>query len=134
MCFIFMPPLPSWSERLTVEDLKNLPTTSIITLVDVVRCYESLVNSRFYKIKIVITLRDGKVKIIVLTIGLDGRILQHGDGWSIEKENCPVFFIRQLEQAKAKEQLIEGHPAAIIEFPKNVRDEILRRANGKNEI
>ena len=50
------------------------------------------------------------------------------------KRELPSFFIRQLEQAKAKEQLIEGHPAAIIEFTKNVRGEILRRANGKNEI
>ena len=103
MCFILsMPPLPNWSEWLTVKDLENLPTTSIITLVDVVRCYDSLAHNRFYKNKIVITLRDGKVKIIVLTIGLDGRILQHGDGWSIEKENCPVFLLDNWNKQKPK--------------------------------
>lgn len=102
MCFIFMPPLPSWSERLTVEDLKNLPTTSIITLVDVVRCYESLVNSRLYKIKTIIIFREGKVKIIILTIRPDGGILQHGDGWSIEEKIAQMSLLDNWNKQKQK--------------------------------
>lgn len=50
--------------------------------------------------------------------------------WRIENENGPIVFSRKLEREKDDEQ-IDGNPAAVREFSKDVRDNIMKRARGK---
>lgn len=49
--------------------------------------------------------------------------------WRIENENGPIVFSRKLEREKDDEQ-IDGNPAAVREFSKDVRDNIMKRARG----
>ena len=114
-----------------LAEMENLPHHVINTLSEVLKSYEALenrmVHSKLYKYRIVIDLRGEKVGICIVSIGPDSSILSTNK-WFINSEDCPVFFIRQLNQAKDKGKLLDGYPAAVIDFPKEVRDYIMERS------
>jgi uncharacterized protein YwqG len=120
---------PTFEDAQILSEMENLPLHAINTLSEVLKSYEALENrmvlSKLYKNRIVIELRGEKVGICIVSIGPDGSILSTNK-WSINSEDCPVSFIRQLNKDKGK--LIEGYPAAVIDFPKEVRDYIMERS------
>ncbi len=119
-------------DSLTIFELKKVPYSTIIVLAKVLEHYEALDPNEGIN-KIVITLR-GIIDVSVLSLQHDGSMQWH-DSWSIEKKECPLYFIKQLEQAKKeKNSWLGGHPCAVIDFPKEVRDYIMKRSRSGESV
>ena len=111
---------------LTISELKKVPYSTIMVLAKVLENYEALDSNESIN-KIVVTLR-WKIDISVLSLQPEGCMQWH-DTLSIEKKECPLSFIKQLEQAKKdKNSWVGGHPCVVIDISKEVRDYIMKRS------
>lgn len=122
---------PLCKNSLTISELEKLPFSSIKTLTEVLKIYEmqedKLCHSKLYNNIIIIISRREKIGICLVTICPDSSIMETNE-WLMKIEDSPAFFIQELEEAKAKERLIDGYPAAVIEFNREVRDYLLKKS------
>ena len=127
--------MPFFSNILTVVEVGKLPISTILLLAEVIKNIGTLDSSLFhgnlYKIRTIITLRGGNVKILNIILSSSGDVIEivENDGWTIIKDDCPQSFISELDNANQKKQCIDGNPAAVVDFPREIRAFILERAN-----
>lgn len=124
----------------TISELKELPISSINFLREVINSYEYIIsriqNCRLYKVFIVIRSNEGFVDFLIVIKNPDGSI-QYKCQRSIKNDNCPLLFIRQLEEAKANNQILDGYPFAVLIISKEVRDYIVetgRKRSGRKKF
>ena len=113
--------------RLTLEDLEQVPFTTIYTLAELIRTIEiidsRIVFTRLYKTRIFVVLKAQNLDFLLLVQEPDGNLSERQ--WSIDKGQCPLSIITKLEEANTKNQLLEGHPCVGLVIPKEVDNYII---------
>ena len=126
---MYLPFFPRKDDNLQIHEISSLSLQTIITLAEVLKVHDSLPLSKFYNRVILVTQRSiDDIEIGIVVIKPSGDMTWHPLK-SINIKECPPHFISKLERAKSDNSVVDGHPAAIIEFSKETRDYIFERAN-----